>query len=90
MSTISYTDPANIHAICDDKVTPRNPYATGYGCKAPTSHRIQYGPAKRWHRVYVMVYCNSGSAYILHRGETLFLDTDTEYAFEGVMPEVWQ
>jgi hypothetical protein len=36
--------------------------SSGYGRKIPTDWMIQLG--KRWHRVYVCCYSNSGTAYI--------------------------
>lgn len=50
--------------------------ASSYGRKIPTRYMIRYGA--RWHRVYSMVYGNSGTAYILVGGEMLILDSDTE------------
>jgi hypothetical protein len=40
----------------------------------------------RAHRVYCMVYGNSGSVYILSKGKELFLDIDTEYALQDGIP----
>lgn len=50
---------------------------SGYGGKIPTDAMIRY--AGRWHRVYVMIWSNSGTAYILRGGAVLLLDLDTEH-----------
>ena len=74
---LTYTDPA---LVTDHKTTTAplsGQTVSGYGGKVPTRHMVRY--AGRWHRVYVMVYGNSGSAYIVKGGETLHLDTDTEH-----------
>jgi len=68
--------------------TPRNPSVSGYGRKIPTSGMVNYNG--RWHRVYVMNYGNSGSAYIVSKGQELFLDIDTEYIYQGVTPNSWK
>jgi hypothetical protein len=46
--------------------------ATGYGGKLTTSRMIRY--AGRWRRIYCMCYSNSGSCYILVKGETIFVN----------------
>jgi hypothetical protein len=51
---------------------PLNRSRTGYGPKIPTSWLLQLD-GKKWYRVYVMIYSNSGSAYVVDRGQTLFL-----------------
>lgn len=56
--------------------TPHNPSVTGYGRKIPTRYMLKI--AGRWHRVYAMLYANSGSTYVLKGGQELFLSTDTE------------
>lgn len=44
---------------------------SGYGSKLPTDIMLQLN--KRWYRVYVMIYSNAGSAYILQKGEKVLL-----------------
>lgn len=44
---------------------------TGYGSKLPTDIMLQVN--KRWHRVYVMIYSNVGSSYILQKGQRVLL-----------------
>lgn len=65
--------------VTDAKITeaPRSSSVTGYGPKIPTRYLIRY--ARRWRRVYSMVYGNAGSPYILVDGLTHHLDIDTEY-----------
>jgi hypothetical protein len=81
MIMVAYTDPAKVTDARSDDVAPRNPNVSGYGGKIPTAHWVHYNA--RWHRVYVMIYSNSGTAYILVKGERLVLDTDTEYRLSG-------
>lgn len=51
---------------------PRNRSATGYGPKMPTSWMLRMSD-KRERRVYVSIYGNLGSAYILIKGERRYL-----------------
>lgn len=53
--------------------TPPNRSRTGYGSKLPTSWLLKLSDTNRWHRVYVICYSNSGSAYILSKGKALYL-----------------
>jgi hypothetical protein len=86
--TVAYVDDALVGEIILTEAPP-NPYPSGYGPKIPTRYKIRYGA--RMHRVYVMLYSNSGSSYIISGGEDLFLDTITEYriecAVEGRFPD---
>ena len=50
----------------------------GYGAKIPLAYRIRFSD-NRIRRVYVMVYGNSGSAYVIVNGITVFLDSDIEH-----------
>ena len=47
---------------------------TGYGGKLSTTKMIKVNG--RWHRIYVMQYSNSGSAYILVNKEKIFIRED--------------
>ena len=79
---MQYTDS---ELVTDFRVTETPNYgrnADGYGSKIPTRYMVKY--AGRWRRVYVMVYSNSGSAYVVVGGQDLFLDTDTEYKLESL------
>jgi hypothetical protein len=51
---------------------------TGYGAKVPLAFRIRFSD-NRIRRVYVMVYGNSGSAYVIVNGITVFIDSDIEH-----------
>jgi hypothetical protein len=78
MGMITYTDPLVVLGVQYDKRAPsygRN--ADGYGRKIPTNKKVKY--LGRWRRVYVVCFSNSGSAYIVVRGKSLYLDTDTKY-----------
>ncbi len=59
--------------------TPVNRSRTGYGPKLPTSWQVQLRD-KRWRRVYVVCYSNSGTAYI-HVGKEKF------YFYSSWQPE---
>ena len=70
MSTVTY--------ITEDRITaarrtdaPINRNVMGYGCKIPTCHMVQVD-GKRWYRMYCICYSNSGSTYIIVKGETLY------------------
>ncbi len=52
---------------------PRNRSRSGYGSKIPTQYLLQI--AKRWHRVYVICWSNSGTAYIIKGGQNLYIAT---------------
>lgn len=75
-----YLDDALIAGI-KITVAPRSPSVTGYGSKIPTQYMLKLDG--RWHRVYVMVYSNSGTAYVIHRGRTSILESNTEYRLEA-------
>jgi len=81
-----YTDPDRVVKMVkeSDYPKPHQLPADGYGNKIPTSYRVLYDNgrttnARHWHRVYVICYSNSGSAYILVRGQRMFIDTTTEH-----------
>ncbi|WAL67124.1 hypothetical protein ORV05_04870 [Amycolatopsis cynarae] len=81
--TLKYTDPALVADVRRTADVPRSGQtASGYGGKIPTSGMVRYGT--RWHRVYVMIWSNSGTAYILSKGERLILDPETTDKFSSV------
>lgn len=45
---------------------------TGYGKKIPTTYMAYY--LGRWHRVYCMIYSNSGTLYIVSKGQKLIVN----------------
>jgi hypothetical protein len=51
---------------------PPNRSRSGYGSKIPSSWELCLDD-KRWRRVYVVCWSNSGSAYVLVNGKRLFL-----------------
>jgi len=51
---------------------PRNPYASGYGAKIPTSYLVKVG--RRWRRVYCACFSNSGTAWINIKGRRHVVD----------------
>lgn len=48
--------------------------ATGYGSKIPTQYKVKY--EGRLYRVYCHIYSNSGTCYIISKGEQIRV---TEY-----------
>lgn len=86
---IVYTLVGGVYDYKKDSYERPNPYATGYGRKIPTRYQVKFESGRdfvgpRWHRVYVMQYGNAGSAYILVRGEVMFLDSMTESRLEAL------
>ena len=45
----------------------------GYGGKIATGHMCRIDKRGPWRRVYVMIYSNSGSAYVLVKGARFFV-----------------
>lgn len=68
---IAYLDPAR---VTSKRLTepPHNRSRTGYGSRIPSSWLLRLD-GKRWYRVYIVCWSNSGSAYVVSRGERLFL-----------------
>lgn len=78
--TVEYLNASEVSEV---KITdtPRSGQTiSGYGSKIPTRYMLKIG--NRWHRVYAMVYGNSGSSYVLRNREVYFLNSDTEYRIE--------
>lgn len=77
--TITWLDDEDVAEV---RITeaPRHYSATGYGRKIPTQYMLRI--KERWHRVYSMVYGNSGTAYVLKGGAELILETLTEHRIE--------
>jgi hypothetical protein len=74
MSTVAYLDPSR---VTGKRETPEPRYgrdAQGYGSKIPTAFMLQLD-GKRWHRVYVVCFSNAGSAYVVSKGQSLYLGT---------------
>ena len=58
---------------------------TGYGSKVPSDYMILFDgdPANRWYRVYVAIYSNCGTCYVIRGGEKLIVrDGNLEEALE--------
>lgn len=62
---------------------PRCTSRTGYGNKLPTSLMLRID-GKRWHRVYVICWSNSGTAYVLVAGQPQYLSSSYDPALDGV------
>ena len=48
---------------------------SGYGSKIPSPYMVK--KENRWYRIYIVVWSNSGSAYIISKGKRLFLENET-------------
>lgn len=46
---------------------------SGYGSRLPTPYMLRI--AKRWHRVYCILWSNSGTCYIRKGGESHYIAT---------------
>ena len=49
--------------------------ASGYGSKIPSPYMVKRN--NRWYRIYIMIFSNSGTAYIISKGERLILKNET-------------
>ena len=46
--------------------------ASGYGRKIPTTRMLKY--CNRWRRIYVTIFSNIGSCYIMFKGKPLYVN----------------
>jgi len=46
---------------------------SGYGSRIPTDTMIRYGNV--WRRVYVAIYGNAGSAYVMIQGQKAYVES---------------
>src|SRR4051812_22891489 len=56
------------------RTTPAPDYGrtqSGYGSKIPTRRELQI--KNRWHRVYTIQYSNAGSAFVVVKGQRIYL-----------------
>ena len=86
---LAYTDPASVLAFTIRPlwyhVRGLSQTASGYGSKLTTRYCILYRGAngrRRWRRVYVSLWSNVGTAFIIDNGKRLIIDTDTEHQFK--------
>lgn len=88
MDEILRTDPERVVDIKRTDPPRRGLTATGYGGRIPMQWMLHYRGQDgrlRWHRVYAMVYGNSGAPYInADGGHRYHLDIDTEHRIESV------
>lgn len=77
MLPINTTDNDLVTGIKTTETPRKGQTVSGYGGSVPTPYMIQY--AGLWHRVLMMQYGNSGTAYIVKGGRDLLLDIQTEY-----------
>lgn len=74
---VKRTEPASVTGVRTTDVPKGGRTASGYGGKIPTASMIEYLGV--WRRVYVMVYGNGSTPYVLVKGETFILDIDTQH-----------
>jgi hypothetical protein len=79
---VTYTNPDSVTDVRVTAIPRKGQTVSGYGGAIPTRYLIRYKGV--WRRVRVMVYGNSGSAYVMVKGEPVFIDTDTEYRLMGM------
>lgn len=77
--SVSYTVPSMVSGVRVTDVPTSGQTVSGYGPRVPTRYMIRYGVRRpQWLRVRVMLYGNSGSAYVRVNGADLFIDSATE------------
>ena len=65
---LNYLDPADIQGFREDVDPPRyGRNVDGYGRKIPTGRWLKV--RNRWRRVYVCIFSNSGTAYVVIDGK---------------------
>lgn len=82
MSELKHTDHTLVSMVKAEAAPRSGQTLSGYGGAIPSRFMVKYDG--RWHRVYMMVYGNSGSPYIKKNGETLHLDIDTSHDLEDI------
>lgn len=68
---LQYLDPSTVQCARQSNPPLRGQTRTGYGSRLPSSWELRI--AKRWYRVRVMCWSNSGTAYVTVRGHRLLL-----------------
>jgi hypothetical protein len=78
-----------LHVLTADMTTdariteqPQQRTATGYGPKLPTPYMFRI--ANRWHRVYNANYGNSGSLYVVIKGQDYYLAGSADLVLETI------
>lgn len=67
---MKYLTPGMVTAVKQSEPPPnRNVY--GYGSKIPLAWELEIDG--RWHRLYMVCYGNSGSPYVVVKGEDFYL-----------------
>ncbi len=70
----TYLDSSRVTAVKETCIPASGVTRTGYGPKLATSSMLQLD-GKRWYRVYVMCWSNSGTAYVRIKGEQHLIAT---------------
>lgn len=76
------TNPTLVLDVRADAQAPPNPYPQGYGPKVPSRYWLRY--LRRWRRVWMACYGNSGSAYVVVDKTDVYLDNETESRLEAL------
>ena len=84
---VAYTDPMRVSTVAVSPLAHHRAglqyTATGYGPKIPTRYMVRYQDATdrypRWRRVYVAIYSNAGTPYIIVDGTLRVIDGHTEH-----------
>lgn len=80
--TLARLEASDVESVTvDDRRPSYGATASGYRGKIPTRYRLKCTDG-RTRRVYVMVYGNSGSAYVVRAGLDTFLSIDVETMIE--------
>jgi hypothetical protein len=79
---VTYTDPRHVTSVRVTPIPRHGQTVSGYGGAIPTRYLIRYLGV--WRRVRMMQYGNAGSAYVMVKGEPVFIDTFTEYRLMGI------
>lgn len=79
---LKHIEEAQVKEIRVQRNAPLHNSVTGYGPKIPTRYMLKLED-NRWHRVYVVNYGNSGSAYVVYKGANHYLSSDVEHDMEA-------
>ena len=81
---LPYLEISDVVSAAVDARAPRSGQtASGYGPKVPTRYRLTLTDG-RTRRVYSAQYGNSGSAYVMRAGESIYLGSSAEAALEAL------
>ncbi len=76
--SVAYLEPSAVLAARTTEEPRHGRNVDGYGRKIPTQYLIQLAD-KRWRRVYVCCFSNSGTAYIVTKAEPFLCISRAEF-----------